>query len=385
MKNLVYVLFIFCLSNLTFGCSSFPTTKISKFDYAPNFYAKHPKSILVLPAINTTSAADAAAHFRYTITKPLAEQGYYVFPVHLVDSFFKSENLPDAEIIRNIPVKKLKEIFQTDAILYVDILNWDTDYSIAKSSVDVGLSFSLIDANSEEEIWQGIIFSHSSTEANINDAASFLISLIDVALGAGVDYTDLSTEANITAANNFPYGLYRSDYQKDQNVLLDISESIQGAFRSLNNPTIKGNQLKVNKHFVQDISLSGGIASTGVFGPPSPAGSYKLRIESLDLNKKAHHIINSNYLKHSDFKDYYYSKEIKGKIYLRHRFFFYENNKPFLFSIGKKVFVKTDDAGNILYTKSQIPGFWIESLSGEPIEYMLEIDEIVNFSNINNQ
>jgi hypothetical protein len=386
MKNFVNAIFLFCLSSLMFGCSSFPTTMIRKVEYAPNFYANHPKSILVLPAINTTSAADAADHFRYTITKPLAEQGYYVFPVHLVDSFFKSENLPDAELIRNIPVKKLKEIFQTDAILYVDILNWDTDYSIVKSSVDVGLHFSLIDANSEEEIWQGNIFSNSSSRANNNDASVFLISLIDVALNAGVDYTDLATEADIVAVNNFPYGVYQNNYQKDQKELLAISESPDPTFRSIYNPTVVGNQLRVNKWFMEDKSTT-----SNIFGPLSPAGSYKLSsnvrvvavssgIISIYNSGKAHHIINSTYFKHSDFKDYYYYHVEKGKKYLRHRFFLYENNRPFLISSNKKVFVKTNDEGNILYTKLEGNDFWTTKLLVEPNDYGFEIDEIINLS-----
>ena len=73
-------------------------------EYYNDFYGSQPTSVLVLPARNTTTAADAANMFRYSITRPLAERGFYVYPVHLVDAFFKSENIVDDQLIRNIPI-----------------------------------------------------------------------------------------------------------------------------------------------------------------------------------------------------------------------------------------------------------------------------------------
>ena len=96
------------------GCGV-STSQITKGEYNPKIYKEHPKSILVLPAKNTTTSVDATDHFRYTITKPLSEKGYYVFPVHLVDSFFKSENLSETKMIRDIPVQKLKEVSVNEA------------------------------------------------------------------------------------------------------------------------------------------------------------------------------------------------------------------------------------------------------------------------------
>lgn len=70
------------------GCGVVSKSEITKAQLYPKLYQQHPKSILVLPARNTTTSVDATDHFRYTVTRPLAEKGYYVFPVHLVDSFF---------------------------------------------------------------------------------------------------------------------------------------------------------------------------------------------------------------------------------------------------------------------------------------------------------
>ena len=370
MRKLIYVLILFVTVNLLAGCgNSIIPTKITKSEYSPNFYSKHPKSILILPAVNTTTAADAADHFRYTITQPLSEQGYYVFPVHLVDSFFKSENLPDAELIRNISIKKLRKIFNADAILYVDILNWDTNYNLIESSVDVGLSFLLVDANSEEEIWHGNTFSKVATVANTGGLAQLAISLLEAAVNTSVDYTKLASDANLAAAINFPFGPFSESYKQDHDDILKLGEVLAAHMR----PSIEEGRVIVNRWFIEDIS------SKTHIGPMS-IGSYRNTLPY----SGAFHIINSYGYWHSHFDDYYYSYTVQGVTYLRHRFFLYENNRPFLVVDNKKVFIKASSEGRIKYTKSYTElDFWTTpilelSLDGDPYEFYFDIDSVVN-------
>ena len=47
--------------------------------------AADPRSILIVPVVNNTVDVDAAAYFLSTIPIPVAERGYYVFPVNMVD------------------------------------------------------------------------------------------------------------------------------------------------------------------------------------------------------------------------------------------------------------------------------------------------------------
>ncbi len=51
-----------------------------------------PRSILVIPPLNNSVEVNAPYVFLSTITAPLAEKGYYVFPVAVIDRFLK-ENL----------------------------------------------------------------------------------------------------------------------------------------------------------------------------------------------------------------------------------------------------------------------------------------------------
>ena len=62
------------------------------YDYT-NFREHRPRSILVLPPVNESREADAAWSYQSTVTRPLAERGYYVFPVAVVDRDRKSTRL----------------------------------------------------------------------------------------------------------------------------------------------------------------------------------------------------------------------------------------------------------------------------------------------------
>lgn len=366
MKKIIYIASLLLLVNFLSGCGSAPI-KITKYDYSPEFYSHHPKSILVLPAVNTTTAADAADQFRYTITKPLTEQGYYVLPVHLVDSFFKQENLPEAELIRNISIKKLKNIFGVDSILYVDIINWDTMYAIIESTVDVGINFSLIDTKSEKEIWQGNIIARSGNKAGTGSIAELIAGMIDAAINTTVDYTELSSKVNKTAFRNFPFGPYHKEYRQDSESKVAVLGG-RGRGPSGVEPFVKDGQLIVWTGFISD-----GTNYAGPFQPKSqPKGSIKPW--RTPLNGAAYHILDEGYFLHSHFEDYYYYKTIKGVKTLRHRFFQYENNKPFLFSNGTKVFVSTNSDNKFEYTLVKKEGFLDDPY------FTFNIDKVVNLS-----
>ena len=70
------------------GCA----IKQADVDYSA-FRQHQPKSILVLPPLNNTSDLRATYSVMASTTLPLAEAGYYVFPVALVDQTFKENGL----------------------------------------------------------------------------------------------------------------------------------------------------------------------------------------------------------------------------------------------------------------------------------------------------
>lgn len=327
MSRIVFTSSIFAVALLLFtGCAP-KVSKITLGDYYPKVYASNTKSILVLPAKNTTTSVDATDHFRYTITKPLAEKGYYVYPVHLVDSFFKSENLSDTNIIHSIPVSKLKDIFAPDAILYVDINSWDTGYTVVTSHVDVGLSFSLVDAKTEEELWQSnaYAYSYEGLDGN-NGLAGLIISAIATALNTATDYTKLAGVANNAGVSLLPAGGYNPQYKKDKDLALTFSDIAK----------LEDSRLYVDEYFIYGNKQEGKVALT---------------INRRAKGYFAFPVTDMNWFAHNGYSNYYITQEIKGKKYLRNRFFLYENNHPFLLVEGKKVFVQTETDGTIPFSE----------------------------------
>lgn len=126
MKKIVVISAVLAVLALT-GCA-----KKTPYDYTA-FRASKPASILVLPAENRTTDINAAHSFASLVTQPLAESGYYVFPVAVVEETFNQNGLTNATDIRGVSAAKLRSIFNADAALYIDITSYGTKYIVVDS------------------------------------------------------------------------------------------------------------------------------------------------------------------------------------------------------------------------------------------------------------
>ena len=118
------------------------------------FLDHQPSSILVLPPLNMTTEVRAADAFLSTVTSPLAESGYYVFPMALVDQMLKENGMPTPGEMHQVPIKKLGEVFGADAVLYIVIKEWKTQYIVVSSSTEVLLEYRLVDVDTGVEMWR---------------------------------------------------------------------------------------------------------------------------------------------------------------------------------------------------------------------------------------
>ena len=138
---------LFCVL-LCFFCSC--TTTPDK-DYT-TFRRLQPKSILVLPPINNDFDERASYGYLSTVSSPLAEHGYYVFPVAVIDHFLKENGLPIPYEMHQIPLKKVDEIIGADAVLYIVIEEYGTDYHILSSDTTVSVNARLVDVKTGQDI-----------------------------------------------------------------------------------------------------------------------------------------------------------------------------------------------------------------------------------------
>ncbi|MDF7671064.1 DUF799 family lipoprotein [Orbaceae bacterium ESL0721] len=176
------------------------------YDYTA-FKNSNPKSILVLPPINNTVEVDAINGVYSFVTRPLAESGYYVLPVTLVNEILKQNGITTSEDAREISLPKLHQIFNADAILYITIDDYGTSYKVISSDTNVAVSAILVDAKTGQELWRGSASASSSENSN-NDNYN-LISMVITAAVKQVITT--STDGVLTYADTATYRLLNAN------------------------------------------------------------------------------------------------------------------------------------------------------------------------------
>lgn len=148
MRKSIVLLGVAAALALLAGCAT------QKKDYTA-FRDHQPKSVLVLPPLNQSLDVKATYGVLSTVTRPLAEMGYYVFPVAVIDLLMKENGLPTAYEMHQVPLNKIDEIIHPDAILYMAVEEYGTKYSILDSSTIVRLGARLVDVESGDLLWTG--------------------------------------------------------------------------------------------------------------------------------------------------------------------------------------------------------------------------------------
>ncbi|WP_053293610.1 DUF799 domain-containing protein [Burkholderia pseudomallei] len=127
---------------------------VKRPDYTA-FKKSQPRSILVLPPVNETNDVAATYGMLSQMTLPLAEAGYYVVPVAVMDETFKQNGLTNAAEIQGTSPAKLREIFGADAALYSKVTKYGSVYQIVDSTTVVAASAKLVDLKTGDVLWQG--------------------------------------------------------------------------------------------------------------------------------------------------------------------------------------------------------------------------------------
>jgi len=152
------------------GCA-----KQAPYDYTA-FRASKPASIVVLPVKNSSPDVNAAHSLVSVVTGPLAESGYYVFPVAVVEKTFEQNGLATAADAQSVSSAKLREIFNADAALYLDVTEYGAQYQVFDSVTAVRASARLGDLRSGKQIWSGSGYASDAQNNNNNGVIGVLIS-----------------------------------------------------------------------------------------------------------------------------------------------------------------------------------------------------------------
>jgi hypothetical protein len=193
---------------------------VSKGDTFPLMYEEAPVSILVLPPINESTAADAKDYYATTIQEPLSFWGYYVFPYEVTTEILKMEGIYDSELLKNLPLQKFREYFGADAVLFTTIKKWDLTYAVLAANLIISIDCKLKSTKSNAILWKynGTVVVDLSGQSSSSGGIAGLIAKAIVAAvnSAVVDYVPHARRANYMALRSFPYGKYHTLYGKDQ-------------------------------------------------------------------------------------------------------------------------------------------------------------------------
>jgi len=179
------------------------------------FRAAAPRSILIVPPVNHSLEVDAPNYLLSTLAIPLAEKGFYVFPVNTTKVVLEQEGYYEGDQIQKQSPVELAKLFGADAVLYVTINRWDAQYAILAASVTVNFDYRIVFKDGTE-LWktrQQMVYSPQASNAG-NPLATLIAAAITAALTrAAPDYLPLARQANamalVTGPTAIPDGPYK--------------------------------------------------------------------------------------------------------------------------------------------------------------------------------
>lgn len=193
-------------------------TKSTEF---PHMYEEIPHTIVVLPPMNETTAADAKDYYSTTIAVPLSLQGFYVFPVEVTSDILKMEGFYDSELLVGVPLHKFREYFGADAVLFSTIKRWDKAYAVVSATLTVSVHFVLKSTKTLNTLWEytgTVVVDLSGGGSSGGGLAGILAQVVVTAIStATTDYVPAARRANFFALTTIPYGRYHPRYNRDQN------------------------------------------------------------------------------------------------------------------------------------------------------------------------
>lgn len=198
------------------GCKTTPT--YTKQDFYPSIYNEKPISLLIVPIINNTTAADAGELYFTTLIPILSEAGYYVLPIAYTRDVMRQQGIIDGITAKDVSFDKYKALFGADAVLFITVNSWDTNYVVVSSNMTVSASFDLYSTKTSDMLWQ---YDDKIVHKLTGDSGNPIIDVIVTALATALtDYIPIAKAVNQKIVNTLPKGVYHSKHDKDQKEIL---------------------------------------------------------------------------------------------------------------------------------------------------------------------
>jgi hypothetical protein len=177
------------------GCA----TKAPPYDLSAFLKAK-PVTMLVMPPVNESPDIKATPGVWAQATRPLAEAGYYVLPVTLVDETFQQNGVTTATQAQEVPLQKLRDYFGADAAVYLKVTKYGTSFQVLASETRVEVEGRVVDLRDGRLLWQGKAMATSAEQGQ--QAQGGLVGLLATALVKQIVGTATDASFNFAGTAN---------------------------------------------------------------------------------------------------------------------------------------------------------------------------------------
>jgi hypothetical protein len=224
-----------CIILTALALSSCGVSNLTRSSLYPKMYEEKPVTLLVMPPINNTANVEAKELLYTSISRPLAEAGYYVISPSLAMDVLRQESAYDAELFIDRPLRQFHDFFGADAVVFSIIDSW------AKQGIGINTKIRyLIKSTLTDEVLFDrtcdlyLDLSVHSSSRDKDGNTSFLGVLIDLAAGALntalTDQIEAARKANYYIFEDLPVGKYDNLYLKDQDFPAepkDVTKSVR--------------------------------------------------------------------------------------------------------------------------------------------------------------
>jgi hypothetical protein len=111
--------------------------------------------VLVLPPVNDSPDVQAPGSVMAQAVLPLAERGYYVFPVALSNETLRLNGVQTPKDAQDISPQKLREVFGADAALYLRVRAYGSVYRVISADSVTTVDARLVDLRDGRTLWTG--------------------------------------------------------------------------------------------------------------------------------------------------------------------------------------------------------------------------------------
>lgn len=194
------------------------STNVTRGEAYAKMYEERPVSVLVMPPINNTSNVEAKDLLYTSVSRHVAEAGYYVIPPFMAMDVFRNESAYDSEYFLESPLGKFEEYFGADAVVFAIIDKWAKE----GTQVHTIIKYVIRSTTTNEILFERScdmtlnLMKNSGTGGIIGVLADVLVTAIDVAM---TDHIEAARYANHYIFDDLPRGKYSPMYQQDEEII----------------------------------------------------------------------------------------------------------------------------------------------------------------------